>query len=108
MYLLQRIPNTKIIFIQITKSSNKLNFVKLGPFKILKILELVTYKLDLPDSIKITRIRHISVLKLVDPEVPLIKNISDINPKSQKKVWEIKKILNSGLKNNNKRKYFIK
>ena len=44
------------------------------------------YKLDLPNSIKITRIRHVSVLKLADPEAPLIKNIPDINLKSQKKV----------------------
>ena len=59
------------------------------------------YKLDLPDSMKITRIRHISVLKLVDPEAPLIKDIPDIDPKSQEKVWEIKKILDIGLINNN-------
>ena len=58
------------------------------------------YKLDLPDSIKIIRIRHILVLKLADLEAPLIKNIPDINPKSQEKVWEIKKILNIDLINN--------
>ena len=49
---------------------------------------------------KITRIKHVSVLKPADPEAPLIKDIPDINPKSQKKVWEIKKILNIGLINN--------
>ena len=49
---------------------------------------------------RITNIRHILVLELVDPEAPLIKNIPDINPKSQKKVWEIKKILDIGLINN--------
>ena len=59
------------------------------------------YKLDLPDSIKITRIRYVLVLKLADPEAPLIKDIPDIDPKSQKKVWEVKKILNIGLINNN-------
>ena len=32
------------------------------------------------------RIRHVSVLKLADPEAPLIKDISDIDPKSQEKV----------------------
>ena len=57
---------------------------------------------------RITRIRYILVLKLVDPEAPLIKNIPDINSQSQKKVWEIKKIINLKLINNNKRKYFIK
>ena len=82
------------------RPSNKLNFAKLEPFKILKILGLVTYKLDFLDSMKITRIRHILVLELVDPEVSLIENILDINPKSQKKVWKIKKILNINLINN--------
>ena len=49
---------------------------------------------------RITRIQHILVLKLVDPEAPLIEDIPDINPKSQKKVWKIKRILNTGLINN--------
>ena len=44
------------------------------------------YKLDFPDSIKIIRIRYVSVLKSADPEAPLIEDMPDINPKSQKKV----------------------
>ena len=86
VYLLWRILNTKIIFIQTTQLSNKLDFAKLEPFRILKVLGLVMYKLNLLDSIKIIRIRYISVLKLANPGVPLMKNIPDINPKSQKKV----------------------
>ena len=66
--------------------NNKLDFTKLESFKILKVLKLVTYKLDLPDSIRITRICYILVLKLIDPEAPLMKNIPDINSKSQEKV----------------------
>ena len=62
--------------------SNKLNFAKLESFKILKVLGLVTYKLDLPDSIKIMRIRYILVLKLADLEAPLMEDILDINSKS--------------------------
>ena len=69
---------------------------------------MITYKLNLPDSMKIMRIRHILVLKLIDPEAPLIENIPGINPKSQKKVWEVKKIINLELINNNKCKYFVK
>ena len=68
------------------RPSNKLNFTELKSFKILKVLEPVTYKLNFPDSMRIIRIRYISVLELVDSEAPLIKNIPDINPKSQKKV----------------------
>ena len=40
------------------------------------------YKLNFSDSIKITRIKYILVLKLADLEIPLIENILDINPKS--------------------------
>ena len=66
--------------------SNKLNFTKLKSFKVLIILGPVTYELDFSDNIRITRIHYILVLKLVDPEAPLIKNIPYINPKSQKKI----------------------
>ena len=66
----------------------------------MRVLELVIFKLDFPDSIKIIRIRHVSVLELVDLEAPLIEDIPDINPKSQEKVWEVKKILDINLIDN--------
>ena len=62
--------------------SNKLNFAKLKSFKITKVLDPVIYKLDFSDSMRIIRIRHVSVLKLVDPEAPLIEDILNINLKS--------------------------
>ena len=68
-----------------------MNFAKLRLFKIARVLGLVIYKLDLLDSIRITKTRYILVLKLVDPEAPLMENILNINSKSQEKVWEIKK-----------------
>ena len=40
------------------------------------------YELNFPDSIKIMRIRYVLVLKLINLEAPLIKDILDINPKS--------------------------
>ena len=40
------------------------------------------YKLDLSDSMKIMRIRHVLILESVDLEAPLMENIPDINPKS--------------------------
>ena len=86
MYLLQKILYIKIIFIRTTRPSNKLNFAKLKSFKIIKVLGLITYKLDLPDSMIIIKIWHISVLELADPGTSLIKNIPDINLESQEKV----------------------
>ena len=46
------------------------------------------------------KIRYILVVEPVDPEAPLIENIPDINPKSQEKVSEVKKIVDIGLINN--------
>ena len=62
--------------------SNKLNFAKLKFFKIVKVLKLIIYKLDLLNSLRITRIKHVLVLKLVDPEISLMEDIPDINLKS--------------------------
>ena len=64
------------------RPSDKLDFTKLGFFKIIKVLEPVIYKLNLLDSMRITKIRHVLVLESADPEAPLIKNIPDINLKS--------------------------
>jgi len=55
--------------------SKKLNYIKLGPFKILaKILNL-TYKLDLPAKMKIYPVQHIAMLKPAhgDIEPPMYK-----------------------------------
>ena len=59
-----------------------MDFAKLGFFRITKTLELVTYNLNLLDSIRITKIHYILILKLADPEAPLIEDIPDINFKS--------------------------
>jgi len=51
------------------KLSKKLDYIKLGPFKVLaKILDLM-YKLDLSAKIKIYSIQHIIILK------PAYKNV---------------------------------
>ena len=59
------------------------------------------YKLNLPERIKILYIRYISVLETAYKNIPLITDTLDIDPKSQKKVWEIKKILDLGLIDDN-------
>jgi transcription initiation factor TFIIIB Brf1 subunit/transcription initiation factor TFIIB len=58
--------------IKINKPSNKLNFRKLKLFKILKKISEVSYKLNLPNNIKLkTAVFYISLLKkaLVDKEI---------------------------------------
>ena len=59
--------------------SNKLDFAKLRPFKILRVLGPIIYKLNFPDSMRIMRIRYMLILKLIDPEVSLMEDIPNIN-----------------------------
>ena len=48
--------------------NNKLNYIKLGLFKIKKILKLINYELDLLIKIKIYLFFYILVLELVNPD----------------------------------------
>jgi hypothetical protein len=49
-----------------------LDYIKLGPFRILKKIMEVNYKLDLPAKMKIYLIQHIAILKLVYREHKLL------------------------------------
>ena len=63
IYLLRK--NIKII-----KLSNKLDYVKIGPFRILKNIKGVSFKLDLPNIIKIHPVFHAFFLKPADNTTP--------------------------------------
>ncbi|KAK1251998.1 hypothetical protein MKX08_003185 [Trichoderma sp. CBMAI-0020] len=52
VYLLRHSRNKKLPNIRTNKPSNKLNFKKLRPFKILKKISKVNYKLNLPKNIR--------------------------------------------------------
>ncbi|KAK1240149.1 hypothetical protein MKX08_007591, partial [Trichoderma sp. CBMAI-0020] len=72
VYLLQHLRNKKLPNIRINRLSNKLDFRKLGLFKILKKISEVNYKLDLPENIRLkTAVFHILLLEkaLVDEEM---------------------------------------
>ena len=45
--------------------SNKLNYIKLGPFRVTKKLELIIFKLELLVYIRIYLVFHISLLEKV-------------------------------------------
>ncbi|KAK1246216.1 hypothetical protein MKX08_000018 [Trichoderma sp. CBMAI-0020] len=80
VYLLQHLHNKKLPNIRINRPSNKLDFRKLKPFRILKKISEVNYKLDLPKNIRLkTAVFYILLLKkaLVDKETgePIINKI---------------------------------
>ena len=53
--------------IKTKRSSNKLNYIKLESFKILKTKKLINFKLNLSTFMQIHSIFHISFLKSADP-----------------------------------------
>jgi hypothetical protein len=84
VYLLRQNINTK-------RPSDKLDHKKLEPFKISKIIEPVNYHLELPKTINIHPIFHISLLEPVPPGAPNIPytEIKPVNPNTEYKVEEI-------------------
>jgi hypothetical protein len=64
VYLLRR--NIKII-----RSSDKLDYKKLGPFKIKRNIKDISYEFHLPLIIRIHLIFHISLLELANPDTPI-------------------------------------
>ena len=60
--------NTKNI--QTRRLSKKLDTKKLGSLKIVKVISPWIYKLELPATVKIHLVQHVSLLTL-DPEDPL-------------------------------------
>lgn len=68
--------------IKTTRSSKKLNYIKMGPFWILKKKESVNYQLNLSAKMRKHSVFHISLLESVNINTLLQINPSDINLKS--------------------------
>ena len=71
------------------RPSKKLNYIKLGPFKIKKKITEVNYKLDLPAKIKIYLVQHITMLKLVHGEYKLLIYKADMYRGREEDEWEV-------------------
>jgi transposase InsO family protein len=62
--------------IKTKRPSKKLDFLKLGPYKIRSVKGPVNYELELPSSMTIHPVFHISLLELADADTP----VSEQNP----------------------------
>ena len=58
--------------IKTTKPNSKLNHVKIGPFKILRNIKGVSFKLDLLSIIRIYPVFHVLLLKPANNATPII------------------------------------
>jgi hypothetical protein len=85
VYLLRKNLKTK-------RLSTKLDYTKLGPFKILKVIGKTTYKLKLPASMRIHPVFHISLLEPAPRNATPI--VPELDPESQDNEYEVDDILN--------------
>ena len=56
--------------IKTTKPSDKLDYKKLGPFKVKRNIKNISYKLHLLFTMRIHPVFHISLLESADPDTP--------------------------------------
>ncbi len=80
--------------IKMKRSSNKLNHIKLKSYKILKIKELINYKLNLSAFMKIHSIFYICLLKSADANTLIQTESSEIDSENQNVEYKVENILN--------------
>ncbi len=96
-------------FVKTSRPSLKLDYTKLGPFKIIEKVNAVAFKLELPNDWKIHPVFHVSLLephhesgipgRHVDPPPPVI-----VDPGCEE--WEVQEVLDSR-RRRNKLQYLV-
>ena len=80
--------------------SKKLDYIKLGLYRIKEKLLEVVYRLDLPAKIKIYLVQYIVILELATGKIkPLVYKIETYRGQEEDK-WDIQKIINYNKVNN--------
>jgi hypothetical protein len=92
--------------IKTKRQSSKLDFLKLGPFRIKRVKGPVNYELELPKSMRIHPVFHISLLEKADPETPVDDNV-ELDPECEERIFEVEEILDHSW-DNNQHLYLVK
>jgi hypothetical protein len=85
VYLLRR--NIKII-----RLSDKLDSKKIGPFKVKRNIRDISFEFELPLTMRIYLVFHISLLEPAHPDTPK-GLVPELDPEIQKLVYDIESIL---------------
>lgn len=92
--------------IKTKRQNSKLDFLKLGPFKVKSVKGPVNYELQLPKAMRIHPVFHVSLLEPADAETPL-ENQVELDESTMDQEYEVERILqHSGPKG--RRKYLIR
>ena len=74
--------------IKTKRQSSKLDFLKLGLFKVKSIKGPVNYELELPKSMRIHPVFYISLLERADPDTPVDDSV-EIALEDQEETYEV-------------------
>jgi hypothetical protein len=96
VYLISRNLRTK-------RPSKKLDFKKIGPFKIEERISTSNYRLSLPATMKLrTNVFHISLL---EPAPKNARLAHDIEAEDEEEEWDVEEILDSRITNEGQLEY---
>ena len=77
--------------IKTKRPSNKLDYIKKGPYRIKRKLGLVTYELDIPNGTRIHLVFHVALLEKAPKEEPYATE--QLYNKKEEDFHEVEKIL---------------
>ena len=93
--------------IKTTRPSNKLDYKKLGPFKIAQKIGNVNYRLDLPKGSRVHPVFHVSLLEPTKGKQKL-DDTTEVQPEhEQHDIYDVEKVLDSRVSHGTT-EYFIK